>query len=314
MITTERVQLLRNAIKENKPHPFEFDINNTTASLVITIEATMKSLQYTLLISSIVVSLTPVYHGVEIIGGHKVKLHSKPYMASMQAYNNKTKRYEHKCGGALIRRKWVLTAAHCEMTGPIQLVFGAQSLSQNEKSQQRILIKKQHPHPGFNRKTPENDIMLLELSSEAKINKDVKPLNLPKDKGADVKPRTRCTVAGWGVETKNSKSPSDTLQEVKLYVIDRKTCNSKAYYNHKPVVTKDMICVGDSKGRKDACKGDSGGPLICRNKYKGIVSYGRGCADPKKPGIYTLISKKYLSWIEKIIGVQTYNMTTDGLY
>ncbi|XP_038646830.1 granzyme K-like isoform X3 [Scyliorhinus canicula] len=274
----------------------------------------MKSLQYTLLICSIVVSLTPVYHGVEIIGGRTVKLHSKPYMASMQVYNKATKKYEHHCGGALIRRKWVLTAAHCEKAGRIQVVVGAQSLSQNEKSQQRILIIKQHPHPKFNRKTKENDIMLLELSSEAKINKDVKPLNLPNDKGADVKPGRRCTVAGWGVKTSDSNSPSDTLQEVKLFVIDRKTCNSKAYYNRDPVITKDMICVGDRKGRKDSSKGDSGGPLICSNKYKGIVSAGPECVDPKKPGIYTLITKKYLDWIEKIIGVQTYNMTTDGLY
>ncbi|XP_078079020.1 granzyme K-like [Mustelus asterias] len=273
----------------------------------------MKSLQYILLISSIVVSLTPTYHGVEIIGGHKVKPHSKPYMVSIQV-DHKNGRYVHKCGGALIRSRWVLTAAHCEFKGPIQVVLGAHSLSRNEKSQQKLPVKEQHPHPGFNKKTPENDIMLLELASEAKINKNVKLLKLPKDKVADLKRGTRCTVAGWGTTTIGSTSPSDTLQEVKLYVIDRKTCNSKDYYNHNPVITRDMICAGDSKGREDTCLGDSGGPLICKGVYKGIVSYGPKKPTAKKPGIYTLISKKYLDWIQKIIGVQAYNMTAEGLY
>ncbi|XP_072353142.1 granzyme A-like [Scyliorhinus torazame] len=272
----------------------------------------MELLQYALLISLIALSLTPTYHGAEIIGGREVKPHSKPYMVSIQGYSNGKNSYNHFCGGALIRTRWVLTAAHCynsTSNRSLRVVLGAHSLSRNEKSQQKLPVKEQHPHPGFNKRTPENDIMLLELFNEAKINKYVKLLKLPKDKGADVKPRTSCEVAGWGLTTINSRHPSDTLQEVKLNVIDRKTCNSKDYYNHNPDVTMNMICAGDSKGRKDACSGDSGGPLICRNKYKGIVSYGRGCADPKKPGIYTLITKKYLNWIEKIIGVQTYNMT-----
>ncbi|XP_067889053.1 granzyme K-like [Heterodontus francisci] len=251
---------------------------------------------------------------MKMIGGREVKPHSKPYMASIQVYNKKMKSYKHYCGGALIANKWVLTAASCQVRGPILVVLGAHDLSQNEKSQQKFEAKKWYPHQQFNRKTPENDIMLLELASEAKINKYVKLLKLPKDGNMDVKPRTRCTVAGWGGTTVGSKCPSDTLQEVKLSVIDRKICNSKDYYNHKPEVTKNMICAGDKKGRKDTYLGDSGGPLICGNNYTGIVSSGPETPDAKKPGIYTLITKEYLDWIKNIIGVQTYNMTAEELY
>ncbi|XP_078252944.1 granzyme K-like [Rhinoraja longicauda] len=276
----------------------------------------MKLLKHSLFVL-LAISLTPAYHGVEIIGGREVKPHSKPYMVSIQISRN-AKKYEHWCGGALISKNWVLTAAHCKDTmqkeWKSQVVLGEHSLSQDEKSKQIIPNMTWIHYGRLNARTLENDIILLKLEGNVKINKYVKVLKLPKTKATDVKPGTSCSVAGWGKTSTCSENPSDTLQEVKLKVIDRKTCNSKDYYNHKPEVTQDMICVGDSKGKGDSCQGDSGGPLICNKKYTGIVSFGKKCADPKKPGIYTLLTKKYLDWINKTIGVRAYNMTAEELY
>lgn len=42
-----------------------------------------------------------------IIGGNEVDRHSRPYMASVQF------KKAHMCGGFLIRKDYVLTAAHC---------------------------------------------------------------------------------------------------------------------------------------------------------------------------------------------------------
>ncbi|XP_039598323.1 granzyme K-like, partial [Polypterus senegalus] len=45
---------------------------------------------------------------------------------------------------------------------------------------------------------------------------------------------------------------------------------------------------------------DSGGPLICNGEFRAITSFSHHCGLLKKPGIYTLLSKKYIEWIKKV--------------
>ncbi|XP_072921392.1 transmembrane protease serine 9-like [Hemitrygon akajei] len=266
---------------------------------VVIEETTMNPSLHNPLVSLIVIFLAPAYPGAEIIGGHEVKPHSRPYMASLQIdFGNR--KYGRYCGGALIRPNWVLTAAHCEITiasgQDLLAVLGAHVCSKNETSQQRLRIIRQIPITKFNNLTMKDDIMLLQLETDAKINQYVNVLNLPKGGITNMKSGTRCTVAGWGKTKINNYS--GTLQEVEVKVIDRGEC--KDIYGS--IITQDMICVGDSEGRKNACHGDSGGPLICDKMYTGIVSFGEeGCPDPQTPAVYTLLTKKYIDWIRDTI-------------
>ncbi|XP_053156542.1 granzyme A-like [Hemicordylus capensis] len=234
----------------------------------------------------------------DIIGGKESVPHSRPFMAAL------VNRKKLSCGGTLIKDNWVLTAAHCFPSEETYIVLGAHSLSKKEKEKQIVRISEVFVYPGFNLKTFENDLMLLQLQTRAKINQAVKTIPLAKSFN-DIKAGTPCLVAGWGKTSTRGKA-SDKLLEVNVTVLERSFCNDKKHYNSRPPVTTKMICAGDKQGGKDACLGDSGGPLMCNGEQRGIVSFGgRKCGDSKYPGIYTHLTKDFINWIKTITGGDT---------
>ncbi|NP_001187108.1 granzyme K precursor [Ictalurus punctatus] len=232
--------------------------------------------------------------GSFIIGGREVKK-PKPWMASVQSNNS------HICGGTLIHQQWVLTAAHCKtflQFKPIEVLLGAHSLTK-DKNAMRVKVLCFHISPKFSATTRVHDIMLLKLQDKVQLKKnkvDVK--KIPKS-GKDIPAGTKCEVRGWGTTHVKNPKACDTLQELEVTVVDRELCN--CYYNSKPTITANMLCAGNKQRDKDACWGDSGGPLECKKNIVGVVSGGSGCGNPKKPGVYTLLSKEHIDWINKII-------------
>ncbi|XP_043919845.1 granzyme A-like [Protopterus annectens] len=180
----------------------------------------------------------------------------------------------------------------------MKVTLGAHSIKIQEKTQQKINVKKSYLHPFFDNKTPANDIMLLELESAAKLNRFVSVHKLPKSY-EDVKAKTNCSVSGWGITDNTKRKSSDVLREVNVTIIDRRICKGSKYWGL--LITMDMLCAGDADGKKDSCEGDSGGPLICKGELKGIASFGdKNCGDPQKPGVYTRLSEDYILWIRNI--------------
>ncbi|XP_076836649.1 granzyme K-like [Brachyhypopomus gauderio] len=234
-----------------------------------------------------------------IIGGKQVK---KPWMVSVQSEKH------HVCGGILIEDQWVLTAAHCKgflKQESASVLLGAVSLS-NDANVQRIRVQRYHIPETFSKKSKEDDIMLLQLHKKAQIKKKVVEVKAVSKSAKDISHGTKCKVSGWGTTSKESQEGSDTLLEAEVTVVKRAQCN--LYYNGNPVITDDMLCAGNKKGKRDACLGDSGGPLECKKSIVGIVSGGDGCGNPKKPGVYTRLSKRHVSWINSILKKE-YNST-----
>ncbi|CAK6432564.1 unnamed protein product [Pipistrellus nathusii] len=229
--------------------------------------------------------LLPSVKAGEIIGGHESKPHFRPYMAYLSIKNEKSC----WCGGVLVKNNFVLTAAHCHRRS-INVTLGAHNIKEKEKTWQEIPVRRAILHPDYNENKISNDIMLLQLEKNIKQTEAVKPLLLPRGKDLP-SPGDNCIVAGWGRVTSGGPC-SDTLQEVELTMQEDYECE-RQYKNYNSTI---QLCVGNPKENKASFKGDSGGPLLCKNKIHGIVSYGNKYGKP--PRVFTKVAS-FLPWIRE---------------
>ncbi|XP_060247706.1 mast cell protease 2 [Meriones unguiculatus] len=224
----------------------------------------------------------------EIIGGTECKPHSRPYMAYLEIVTSKN--YLSTCSGFLIRRNFVLTAAHCSGRS-ITVLLGAHNKTAKEDTWQKIEVEKQFPHPKYDDYSVVHDIMLLKLKEKAKLTLAVGTLPLPA-KFSFIPPGRVCRAVGWG-KTNVNEPTSDTLQEVKMRLLEAEGCKHFTNFYHNS-----QLCVGNPKKMQNVYKGDSGGPLLCAGIAQGIASYVRRNARP--PAVFTRISH-YRPWINKIL-------------
>lgn len=184
------------------------------------------------------------------------------------------------CGGSLIRAQYVVTAAHCvKGVSPSQLtvVGGATLLS--DIGSRRSVIKITLPKD-YTARTYNKDVAVLKLNRQLN-GTNIKTIGLCQKtwKAGD-----HVDVYGWGQTSEKSTLDSNSLRTVSVPLISYKRCVS--LYKNKATLTNTMFCAGDLRS-KDACSGDSGGPVVYNGQLCGIVSWGIGCAQSHYPGVYT---------------------------
>uniref|UniRef100_A0A5S6QYE3 Peptidase S1 domain-containing protein n=1 Tax=Trichuris muris TaxID=70415 RepID=A0A5S6QYE3_TRIMR len=243
-----------------------------------------------------------------IIGGIDARPHSLPWSVSVQGHR------QHLCGGTLIQfdpnvmmTDLVLTAAHCVLEDndvlrpfhELNVQIGAHRLSMYETGQQNVRVKRMIAHKSYNFSNPQSDIALIQLEYPVQFSKTVQPICLPPE-AETPEPGEVCLVAGWGY-LKADTHFNDHLMQVYVPFLDINECAKNDSYGQK-IYKEIMLCAGYMDGGRDACQGDSGGPLVCKDGdnwvQRGVVSFGEGCGDKMKPGIYTHVSA-FRPWIEQ---------------
>jgi len=242
-----------------------------------------------------------------IVGGQVASYGEWPWQVSLRQWKNG--QFRHKCGAALLTRNWIVTAAHCvKDVSPSNLLvrvgeYNTLDTREIHKHTDRR-ISRSITHINFDKTSYEYDIAVLKMSSAVDFKPNAIPICLPQNNDKLV--GKTGSVTGWGRRSEYGQI-STILREVQLPIISNKQCMSMYRSSgQNEWIPNIFLCAGTARGGRDSCEGDSGGPLVVKSSngrytLAGVISWGIGCGDRNRPGVYTRISE-FRSWIKRNTG------------
>jgi secreted trypsin-like serine protease len=218
------------------------------------------------------------------------------------------------CTGTLIAPQWVMTAGHCgSATGSASLGL-APSPASWPASFYSVQLGTVYAdgHGGETHSVSQvvvdsdyivtngtgNDVTLLKLDQPSRV----KPMLIAAaGERSSWRPGVLATIAGFGTTSENDSNPPTQMRYARVPITTDAYC-AQAYPNGLSEAGNDgsfdpatMMCAGYPQGGTDTCQGDSGGPLLVPVghdlRLAGATSFGSGCAQPGKPGVYARVAE-----------------------
>uniref|UniRef100_A0A4W4FIK9 Coagulation factor VIIi n=1 Tax=Electrophorus electricus TaxID=8005 RepID=A0A4W4FIK9_ELEEL len=249
---------------------------------------------------------------LQSVGGHQCPKGHCPWQVLL-VYKG-----ENLCGGVLVDSSWVITAAHCVDKRDIthfKVITGDHNIDMREDTEQEFPVSYMIVHENYDPVSMDSDLALLRLSGQAKLSVYTIPVCLPTAQFAEAELAAIRfhTVSGWGRHTqggndqgsKGAKRPgSPLMRRFAVPLQPKPLCSRISRVN----ITDNMLCAGYFESSQESCRGGDGSPLVTEYRetvfLKGIVSWGKGCAQPGFYSIYTKVSN-FLDWIQQIMATPT---------
>jgi uncharacterized repeat protein (TIGR02543 family) len=246
---------------------------------------------------------------IQIVGGNEIEIEDAPWQVAL-IYSSRPNNFQGQfCGGSIISREWIVTAAHCLDVEPgnepmpvsaFRVLAGTSTLSTTALSGN--LVNSYIIHPGWDPDTNKNDIALVQLKVPLVLNPGtIETIAIPSAKPVD---GTSALISGWGSVLMREPGEDDDddyayptkLNGAIIYVDSDEECLSE-FEDYFDAAT--MTCATVPGWNIDTCQADSGGPMATLNSdvwyLSGITSWGDGCAWTSS-GVYTNVAI-YSSWI-----------------
>ncbi|XP_037873968.2 trypsin-7 [Bombyx mori] len=234
-----------------------------------------------------------------------VCLEDYPYTVSVRLHG------KHWCGGAIVSKQWVLTAAQCfdyvtkdEVSvrmGSVFRDFGGRILS--------VLDVRRHPDYRVDQYYPEHNLAMVKVNLPIAANSRMQAVPLP-EPDADLPLKFGETVVTGFGSVKSGQIREGENQELRRMIVrETSRAECRLLYGNDYLLQHDNMCLQSVVTGVALCAGDIGDPAVHFNGINragtlfGIALFSgtEECAAKSKPGVYAKVSYSRL-WIDKVLG------------